>query len=165
MNEEEVKITIRGLTKFIDIFVFKKLINFEITSIKESFIADRIITIVVDVDHSKLWKNSDNFNKDYSNMILNIKKDGRRGFDEELSQAARHFGMFDTYFHFGYEHSNLDVYEPLLDYLRTKGFDFSVETYERSIMLYIIIQNDFIFDDKTLEEDGFNTDTIIFERR
>jgi hypothetical protein len=164
MNGEEVKITIRGLTKFIDIFVFKKLINFEITSIRESFIADRIITMVVDVDHSKLWKNSDNFNKDYSNMILNLNKDGS-GFDEELSQAARHFGMFDTYFQFYYEHTNLDVYEPLLDYLRTKGFDFSVETYEHSIMLYIIIQNDFIFDDKTLEEDGFNTDTIVFKRR
>ena len=164
MNGEEVKITIRGLTKFIDIFVFKKLINFEITSIRESFIADRIITMVVDVDHSKLWKNSDNFNKDYSNMNLNLNKDGS-GFDEELSQAARHFGMFDTYFQFYYEHTNLDVYEPLLDYLRTKGFDFSVETYEHSIMLYIIIQNDFIFDDKTLEEDGFNTDTIVFKRR
>lgn len=164
MNGEEVKITIRGLTKFIDIFVFKKLINFEITSIRESFIADRIITMVVDVDHSKLWKNSDNFNKDYSNMILNLNKVGS-GFDEELSQAAHHFGMFDTYFQFYYEHTNLDVYEPLLDYLRTKGFDFSVETYEHSIMLYIIIQNDFIFDDKTLEEDGFNTDTIVFKRR
>ena len=120
--------------------------------------------MVVDVDHSKLWKNSDNFNKDYSNIIHTLNNAGS-GFDEELSQAARHFGMFDTYFHFGYEHSNLDVYEPLLDYLRTKGFDFSVEAYGYNLMVNIIIQNNFIFDDKTLEEDGFDTDTIVFERR
>jgi hypothetical protein len=164
MNGEEVKITIRGLTKFIDIFVFKKLINFKITSIRESFISDNLITMVIDVDHSKLWKNSDNFNKDYSNIILNLDKDGS-GFDEELSQASRHFGMFDVYLEFIYEHSNLDVYEPLLDYLGTKGFDFSVETYGYNPMVNIIIQNNFIFDDKSLEEDGFNTDTIVFKHR
>ena len=142
----------KGLTKLISKIVFKDLVDVEVADIRKTFISENTITLVVNVDHSKFWGNSSNYDLEYSKLIGKLSSS-----DDELFDAALYFGVFDNYFQIFYEHTNLDVYDQLLDFLKTQDFDFSTHITQYSPYFGIIIENDYIFDRSIISDAGFDS--------
>ena len=142
----------QGLTKFISKMVFKDLVDIEVTDIRKTFISENTITLVVNVDHSKFWKSSSDYDFEYSKLISKLSSS-----DDVLFDAALYFGIFDNYFQIFYEHTNLDVYDQLIDFLKTQDFDFSTHVTQYSPYFGIIIENDYIFDRSRISDAGFDS--------
>ena len=144
----------QGLTKLISKMVFKDLVDIEVTDIRKTFISENTITLVVNVDHSKFWRGSTNYDFEYSKLIGKL---SLFTLDDELFDAALYFGVFDNYFQIFYEHTNLDVYDQLIDFLKTQDFDFSTHVTQYSPYFGIIIENDYIFDRSRISDAGFDS--------
>ena len=144
----------QGLTKFISKMVVKDLVDIEVTDIRKTFISENTITLVVNVDHSKFWRGSSNYDLEYSKLIGKL---SLFTLDDELFDAALYFGIFDNYYQIFYEHTNLDVYDQLIDFLKTQDFDFSTHVSQYSPYFGIIIENDYIFDRNIISDAGFDS--------
>lgn len=144
----------KGLTKLISKIVFKDLVDIEVTDIRKTFISENTITLVVNVDHSKFWKGSSNYDFEYSKLIGKL---SLFALDDDLFYAALYFSIFDNHYQIYYEHSNLDVYDQLIDFLKTQDFDFSTHVTQYSPYFGIIIENDYIFDRSRISDAGFDS--------
>lgn len=144
----------KGLTKLISKIVFKDLVDIEVTDIRKTFISENTITLVVNVDHSKFWKGSSNYDFEYSKLIGKL---SLFALDDDLFYAALYFSIFDNHYQIYYEHSNLDVYDQLLDFLKIQDFDFSTHITQYSPYFGIIIENDYIFDRSRISDAGFDS--------
>lgn len=147
----------KGLTKLISKIVFKDLVDIEVTDIRKTFISENTITLVVNVDHSKFWKGSSNYDFEYSKLIGKL---SLFALDDDLFYAALYFSIFDNHYQIYYEHSNLDVYDQLLDFLKIQDFDFSTHITQYSPYFGIIIENDYIFDRSRISDAGFDSFNI-----
>ena len=147
----------KGLTKLISKMVFKDLVDIEVTDIRKTFISENTITLVVNVDHSKFWKGSSSYDFEYSKLIGKL---SLFALDDDLFYAALYFSIFDNHYQIYYEHSNLDVYDQLLDFLKIQDFDFSTHITQYSPYFGIIIENDYIFDRSRISDAGFDSFNI-----
>ena len=124
---ESLKDTSEGLRKFLNKMLIKDMIKFSV-NVEQFFSWDETvegytITLEFEIDHSKIWKNSPDFNNDYYKMVENI---DFNNLDDKLSDYCSYFGLSgELDIKFRYSHYNLDVYNPILDFIGSKKVDFT----------------------------------------
>lgn len=167
---EDLQIVSNGLTKFVNKMLFKDVVEFSI-SIEDvslrgaSWFAGGLyfayrITVKILVDHSKIWKNSGKFSYNYLKMIEKI---SYYGLEDNIEEYCSYFGLSDKEIRvkFEYSHFNIDVYNPILDFIGTKNIDFVTSVHDHSPWFMIKISNDFYFNPELINDEGFDIDAIV----
>ena len=161
---EDLQIISNGLTKFVNKMLFKDIVEFSISiddvSLQGGLYLAYKITIKILVDHSKIWKNSGKFSYNYLKMIEKI---AYYGLEDDIEEYCSYFGLSGNQIHvkFEYSHLNIDVYNPILDFIGTKNIDFVTSVHDYSAWSMINISNDFYFNTELIEDEGFDIDTIV----
>lgn len=161
---EDLQIISNGLTKFVNKMLFKDIVEFSI-SIDDVSLAGGLylaytITVKILVDHSKIWKNSGKFSYNYLKMIEKI---DYYGLEDDIEEYCSYFGLSDKQIHvkFEYSHLNIDVYNPILDFIGTKNIDFVTSVHDYSPWFMIKISDVFYLNPELIEDEGFDIDTIV----
>ncbi len=160
---DELKDVSEGLKKFLNKMLIKDRLNFSV-SVRYYFSWDEtvdgyVITLEFEIDHSKIWKNSPKYSTDYLKLVEDI---DYNNLDDKISEYCSYFGLAgELNIKFRYSHYNVDVYNPILDFIGSKKIDFVTEVIEYSPWFEIITSDNFIFNPELIEDAGYNIDNIV----
>lgn len=153
--------------------IITKYLRLEKVNINKAFVPDKgfyaedTVLIHVEVDHSKLSKNSPEFDPKYFTEMTNFDDDK---YESSLDTVTDLLGV--PYYAVEFTHLNLDVYDPLLKTLQEAGLDPVLNAYSRTPFVEITY-DPYLNDDFDSEEEvhnfiwrnGYDTEDIVLLHR